>query len=130
MDSGDRPIVFDSGCTISISPYKEDCVGGLTQINKPITGLSSTVEVEGEGAVLWSFYDDYGVIQHIKVKAYYIPSSPVRLFSPQHYFKQEKGGSFKINGYGYVFTFASNKRISFTYSKEFCLLMDLATKRN
>ena len=93
MDNGDIPVVFDSGCTISITPYKEDFVGGLTPVKKTITGLSSTVEVEGEGTVWWSFYDDYGVIHHIKVKAYYIPSSPVRLFIPRHYFKQERMGA-------------------------------------
>ena len=54
----------------------------------------------------------------------------MRLFSPQHYFRQEKGGSFKINGDGCVFTFVSNKRISFTYSKDSCLQIVLATKRN
>ena len=54
----------------------------------------------------------------------------MRLFSPQHYFKQEKGGSFKIDGDGCVFTFASNKRISCTYSKESNLPIALETKRN
>ena len=80
--------------------------------------------------MLWSFYDDYGVIQHIKVKAYYIPSSPVRLFSPQHYFKKEKGGSFMIDRDGCVFTFSSKKTLSFTYSKDSCLPIALATKRS
>ena len=107
MDNGNKQVVFDSGCTISISPYEEDFIGKLKPIKKTITGLTSTVEVEGEGTVLWIFYDDYGVIRHVKVKAYFIPSSPVRLFSPQQYFRQEKGGSFKIDGDGCVFTFAS-----------------------
>ena len=129
-DNGDRPVVFDSGCSVSITPYKDDFVGKITHVKKTITGLSSTVQVEGEGTVLWSFYDDYGVIQHIKVKAYFIPSSPVRLFSPQHYFKQEKSGSFKIDTDGCVFTFASHKTLTFIYSKESHLPIALATKRN
>ena len=123
-------MVFDSGCTISITPFKEDFVGDISPVRNTITGLSSTVEVEGEGTCVWSFYDDYGVIQHIKIKAYYIPSSPVRLFSPQHYFKQEKGGSFKIDGDGYVFTFASEKALTFNYSKDSYFPIALATKRN
>ena len=68
LDSGDKPVVFDSGCTVSITPFKEDFVGKIKPVKRTITGLSSTVEVEGEGTVLWSFYDDYGVIQHIKLK--------------------------------------------------------------
>ena len=54
----------------------------------------------------------------------------MRLFSPQHYFKQEKGGSFKIDGDGCVFTFASKKALTFTYSKDSHLPIALATKRN
>ena len=78
-----------------------------------MTGLSSTATVEGEGTVTWSFYDDYGVIQHINIKAYYIPSRSVRLFIPQHYFQQEKSGSFKIDAQGCVFTFESGKTLTF-----------------
>ena len=81
-------MVFDLGCTVSITPYKDDFVGKITHIKKTITGLSSTVQVEGEGTIVWIFYDDYGVFQHIQVKAYYIPSIPVMLFSPQHYSKK------------------------------------------
>ena len=129
-DNGDIPVVFDSGCTVSIIPYKDDFVGTITNVKKTITGLSSTVEVEREGTVLWSFYDDYGVIQHIQVHAYYIPASPVRLFSPQHYFRQEKGGNFRLDADGCVFTFASNKTLTCIYSKESHLPIALATKRN
>ena len=80
-------------------------------------GLSSTAQVEGEGMVNWSFYDDYGVIQHVKVQAYYIPSSTVRLFSPQHYFKQEKGGNFRMDNEGCVFTFASGKTLTLSMQR-------------
>ena len=88
------------------------------------------MEVGGEGTVLWSFYDDYGVIQHIQVYAYYIPTSPVRLFSPQHYFRQEKGGNFRLDADGCVFDFVSNKTLTCIYSKESHLPIVLASKRN
>ena len=109
VDSGSKPIVFDSGCTIALTPYQEDFDGEINPVQKTMTGLSSTAKVEGEGHVKWSFYDDYGVIQHVRVKAYYIPSSPVRLFSSQHYFQQKKSGNFKIDAEGCVFTFASGE---------------------
>ena len=80
--NGDKPIVFDSGCSIAVTPHLEDFGGEIKKVQKTMTGLSSTAQVEGEGMVNWSFYDDYGVIQHVKVKANYIPSSTVRLFSP------------------------------------------------
>ena len=95
-----------------------------------MSGLSFTSKVEGEGIVEWSFYDDYGVIQHVRVNANYIPSCTVRLFSPQHYFQQEKSGNFKIDANGCVFTFASGKTLSFTYAQGSNLPIALATKRN
>ena len=78
-------------------------------------GLGATVQVKGEGMVKWEFRDDYGVKQVIEVKGYYIPTSKVRLFSPQSYFKQEKGGSYTLAAEGSVFTFASGKHLVFAY---------------
>ena len=54
----------------------------------------------------------------------------MRLFSPQHYFKQEKSGNFKIDAEGCIFTFASGKTLTFTYAEGSNLPIALATKRN
>ena len=75
------------------------------------------------------FYDDYGVIQHVKVKAYCIPSSSVRLLSPYHYFRQEKSGSFKIDADGCVFKFSSEKTLTFNYTEGSNLPIALATQK-
>ena len=123
-------MVFDSGYAVPINLYKDVFVGKITNVKNNIKGISSTVKVEGEGTVLWSFYDDYGVTQHVQVHAYYIPASPMRLFIPQHYFRQEKGGNCRLDADGCVFTFASNKTLTFIYSKESHLPMSLETKRN
>ena len=47
----DKPIVFDSGCSIAVTPRLEDFVGDIKQVKKTMTGLSSTAQVEGEGMV-------------------------------------------------------------------------------
>ena len=52
----------------------------------------------------------------IEVRAYYIPTSSVRLFSPQSYFVQEGGGSMKIDKDGCKFTFVSGKTLTFNYA--------------
>ena len=85
--SGCKPIVFDSGCTIEVNSHLEDFAREANKVKKEITELSSIVQVEGECNVNWSFYDDYGVIQNVKIKTCYTPSSPVSLFSPQYYLK-------------------------------------------
>ena len=56
------PIVFNSGCTVAVTPSRADFVGKIKKLNALITGLSSHAKVEGGGTVLWSFYDDYGVL--------------------------------------------------------------------
>ena len=66
--------------------------------------------------MLWIFYDDCGVLQRVQIKAYYIPTSNVRLFSPQNYFRQVNGGSFMLNAKGCVFNFVSGKTLIFEYS--------------
>ena len=85
-------------------------------------GLVAAPQVKGEGTVEGTFKDDYGVNQFIRVHVYYIPTSSVRLFSPQSYFIQE-GGSFSLNKDGFVFTFASGKTLIFDYAKGSKLLI-------
>ena len=81
----------------------------MKKVKKEMTSLSSESQVEGEENVNWSFYDDYRVIKNVKIKACYTPSRTVRVFSPQHYFKQEKSTSFRMNNKGHVIMFASGK---------------------
>ena len=116
-DSKEIPIVFDTGCSVAVTPYKEDFIGPITPVVKTMTGLGSKVDVVGEGKITWVFRDDYGVKQTVLVKGYYIPDSPIRLFSPQSYFQQEGGGSMKVDKDGSTFTFVSGKSITFEYAK-------------
>ena len=74
------------------SLLKRDCISesknfieNIKSVQKTMPGLLPTANVDGEGTGEWSFYDDYGFIQYLRVKAYYILSSTVRLFSPQQY---------------------------------------------
>ena len=87
------PIVFDSGCTVAVTPHLSDFIRPPAKVTKTMNGLTSKASVEAEGMVAWNFLDDYGVTQRVKVRAFYVPSSGVRLFSPQDYFKTTKSGS-------------------------------------
>ena len=83
-----RPIIFDSGCSIIVTPYIQDFVGELQPVNKSMSGFNGTAEVEREAMVEWVFRDDYGISQTIQTKSFFVPSSKVILFSPQCYFIQ------------------------------------------
>ena len=81
--SGDVPVIFDSGCIRAVSPFTSDLIGQIAPVNKLMNGLGAKVKTVGEGTILWSVRDDYGVIKKVKVKAYHAPASKVRLLSPQ-----------------------------------------------
>jgi hypothetical protein len=78
-----RRVIWDSGASISISPSKKDFVGEFT--SAPITvrlmGLAKGLRICGKGHVMWAFQDTTGQLRLVKVPAYYVPSSPVRLLS-------------------------------------------------
>ena len=46
------PIIFDSGGTHAVTPFKEDSIGEITTVRKLMNGLGATAEVIGEGTVL------------------------------------------------------------------------------
>ena len=47
-----------------------------------MNGLEAIAEVVGEWAIICQFRDDFGVIKYVKVPAYLVPASKVRLLSP------------------------------------------------
>lgn len=82
----DMPIVFDTGCSLSITPFKEDFVDDLGEPDcKEMKGLADSTRIEGMGTVEWTVRDLYGQVGTIRTKAYLIPQATIRLFSPQEY---------------------------------------------
>ena len=75
-----------------------------------MNGLGATAKITGEGTVIWKFRDDFGVMKRIKVKAYLVPASKVRLSSHQD------GDEFTMNLNSSTFKFANGGTLSFQYS--------------
>ena len=84
------PVIWDSGASVCITPDRYDF---LNFSSKPTLSRLNSVggghDVDGEGEVLWSIVDATGMLRQLKVKAYYVPTSRVRLLSTnallQHY---------------------------------------------
>jgi hypothetical protein len=76
-------VVWDSGASISISPSKDDFVGEFNPSPLPIKlqGLAKGLTICGQGHVMWAVHDTTGQLRMIKVPAYYVPSTNVRLLS-------------------------------------------------
>ena len=93
-----------------------DFIGKITLMNKVMNGLGATASVVGEGIVLWSFRDDFGVLKKVRLNAYCVPANKARFFSPQFYFQQEAGSTFSMNVDESVFNFSNGGVLSFKYS--------------
>ena len=57
-----KPIIFDSGYSITVMPYRQAFVGELSPVNKSILGLNDMTEGEGEGTI--NGYLDTVMIYH------------------------------------------------------------------
>ena len=101
----DRPIVFDTGATISLSPSERDFISwddySSASPNIQLQAVNGMVSVANVGTLQWTIYDDSRVAHTIVTKGFYVPESPIRLFSPQSYLQQPdvkgKGGRFVMS---------------------------------
>ena len=76
-------VIWDSGCSVSMSHDKNDFVGELSPppLYIKLTGLAKGLNIAGVGHVAWSVLDTKGMLRTIKLPAYYVPKSPVHLLS-------------------------------------------------
>ena len=81
------PVLFDTGCTIALSPCRDDFVGNLVPDSSSVAGLSTDCSVQGKGYVLWCFEATVDGSSQSQVlltlPAFYVPQSRMRLLSPQ-----------------------------------------------
>jgi hypothetical protein len=85
------PIVFDTGCSYSVTPFKEDFVGKLRPPNSwSLLGIKEPIEVEAEGQIEWTMRDYDGQLAATHTKAYYVPEANTRLYCPQQYMNENK----------------------------------------
>jgi hypothetical protein len=79
-------VCFDTGCsqsiTNSLDDFEEPPTKGDFGMVKTMTG---TTMIRAFGIVRWVVYDVDGTARLLRVPAYYIPDSDIRLMSPQSY---------------------------------------------
>ena len=90
----DVPIVFDTGCSFSITPFQDDFVTELEDTDvAEMTGLTDKVQIQGQGWVEWIIRDHHGQGAKIRTQAYFIPLARIRLHSPHNYLMEYQAGS-------------------------------------
>ena len=90
------PVVFDSGASFGLTPFIEDFIT-YEKARIEVKGIGSQNTVVGYGTVLYRCTATDGSSCFIPGLAYHLPSTDVRLFSPQAYF-QHYGGHATIDG--------------------------------
>jgi hypothetical protein len=89
------PIVFNTGCSMLITPFKLDFIGPIEETNvKELNAVKDAVPIEGIGLGEWTIEDwnHQVVVGQLRPQAYYVPESTIRLCSPQEYFEENKKG--------------------------------------
>ena len=96
---GSFPVIFDSGASISVSPYESDFVGELKKpsLTRRLQGIAKGLEIKGEGHVAYSFQDVNGMLRTIKVPALLVPKCQVRLLSTSSYLQTYHGETIQLD---------------------------------
>ena len=92
-------IIWDSGASICITPDKEDFIeySTATDIKSVRTMGGNVSSIKGQGQVLWSIHDTDGMLRHLKLNAYHIPSSTSRLLSTSSLLKAYKNETITVD---------------------------------
>lgn len=122
INKGDvKPVIVDTGCTVSASGDSTDFVpGSLKKMESAIEleGIGGSLQVSHKGTLKYEVVLDNGDIEVILTPGMYMPDLNIRLFSPQahaEYLKETEGNKaweYKLNWAGSKFTFAPGKELS------------------
>jgi hypothetical protein len=112
------PIVFDTGCSLSVTPYEDDFVEDLRRPDvDDMKGLSDSVQVKGMGTVEWNVRDVHGKTGIIRTRAYYVPQASIRLFCPQEYIFEHDHTRAALEREGVYLTIADRTKLLFPWNK-------------
>ena len=84
------PVVWDTGASFGLTPFREDFIT-YEEVNISVSDITKTNMVIGIGTVMWKFRTVSGKVIHLPMIAYHLPTTNIRLFSPQT-FHQLHGG--------------------------------------
>ena len=123
-NSDEPPIVIDTGASVTLSPTSSDFVGLLRPPSiHSLQGLKGSVNIVGEGTVSWKIKDAVGNVRVLQTTAFYVPSAPIRLFSPQAYFREHRSGSITLDQTGAKLILADHTHLQFPYQNNNLPLM-------
>ena len=91
------PLVFDTGASFDITPYRSDFLTYTPLTNTVVQGVNAKSQIKGVGLVLYKLTTRSGrTIFRVSV-AYHMPDADIRLLSPQVHMRTH-GGSATVDG--------------------------------
>ena len=91
FDSDSKMIRVDNCASYCISNDKADFITELKPIRRKLKGLGGTLAGIQTGTIRWRVQDDLGAIHEIELpNSLYVPESPSKLLSPQHWAQTAK----------------------------------------
>ena len=86
FDTDSIRIAVDTGASRTISSHSTDFEGEITPTKRTIDGIASGLEATGIGTIHWTTQDDQGRVHVVRIpNSLYVPASPIRILSPQHW---------------------------------------------
>ena len=91
-DTDSKLIRIDNCASYSISFDKNDFITPLKPVRQKVKGLGGVLDGLQTGTIEWMVEDDEGMPYVIKLPgSLYVPNSPSRLLSPQHWAQTTSG---------------------------------------
>jgi hypothetical protein len=117
VDDPHIPVIVDTGASISVSPNVSDFVGRIKPpTTQKLLGLGDGCDVDGEGIIEWQIRDILGTIRTIRTYGYLVKKAPVRLFSPQSYFKEAQEGCLYVDHQRTELTLHDGSTLTFPFA--------------
>ena len=89
-------LIWDTGASAGLTPFRSDFID-YVEVDFEIRDVTKVNKVVGIGTTLHRFVDDRGRVVYLPMVAYHLPTTDVRLFSPQIY-HQLHGGHSTVDG--------------------------------
>jgi len=91
-------LIWDSGASHCITNDEKDFVGPIERpgLLKKLTGLAKGLHIKGVGSVEWTVLANDGSHRTLRVPAYYVPESPVKLIGTASLLQQHKGETIQL----------------------------------
>ena len=85
-------LIWDTGASAGLTPFRSDFID-YVEVDFEIRDVTKANKVVGIGTTLHRFVDDKGRDVYLPMVAYHLPTTDVRLFSPQIYHQLHGGSS-------------------------------------